>query len=108
MQVIALSRAARAARIAAELSRRLSVPVDVVPQGRLFAVRAGHFDGPAAAGQLKGAIAVLSEEYAGAFVVADSLLAPDAPRAAAAGGFTNGRNCAIFTGSSSAVRHSHW
>lgn len=85
VQVIALSRPESAQRVAADLRRRLSVPVDVVPQGRLFAVRAGRFDGMAAAGQLKGELAVLSEEYAGAFVVADSPAAVDAPHSAPAG-----------------------
>ena len=75
VQVIALSRVDGAREVAQQLSRRLNVPVDVVPQGDLHAVRAGLFREAEQAGLLRGRIALLSDDYAGAYVMTDSLTA---------------------------------
>ncbi len=80
VQVIALSRAGGAQQVAQDLSRRLNVPVDVVPQGELHAVQAGLFRDAEQAGLLRGRIALLDEEYAGAYVVTDSVAATTADR----------------------------
>jgi hypothetical protein len=73
VQVIALSRAAGASQVAQLLSRQLNVPVDVVVQGELHAVQAGLFRDAEQAGVLRSRIALLSDDYGGAFVVTDSL-----------------------------------
>jgi hypothetical protein len=79
VQVIALSHEDGARAVAGRIARRLAVPVAVVAAGELFVVQAGRFDEPAAAGQLKAQIALLSEEYSEAFVVADTSAATTAP-----------------------------
>ena len=73
VQVIALSRAEGASQVAQLLSRQLNVPVEVVVQGELHAVQAGLFRDAEQAGLLRGRIALLSDDYGGAFVVTDSL-----------------------------------
>lgn len=71
VQVIALSRQEGARDIADELRRRFDVPTEVVPQGRLFAVRAGRFASTVDAESLRAQIAALSLGYEGAFLVRD-------------------------------------
>jgi hypothetical protein len=71
VQVIALSRQEGARDIADELRRRFDVPTEVVPQGRLFTVRAGRFASTVDAESLRAQIAALSLGYEGAFLVRD-------------------------------------
>lgn len=73
VQVIALSNSEGANRIADELRRRFDVPAEVLPQGRLFAVRAGEARTSADAESLRAQIAALSRGYEGAFLVTDTL-----------------------------------
>lgn len=83
VQVITLSREGRAREIAEDLTRRLGLATDVVARGGLYSVRAGRFPERAGADRLKEALARLSQEYAEAFVVADSTAAAPAPPPAA-------------------------
>ena len=82
VQVITLSREARAREIAEALSDRLGLATDVVAHGGLYSVRAGRFAERPGADRLREAIARQSRDYAEAFVVADSAAAPAPPPAA--------------------------
>ncbi|MDA0334102.1 MAG: SPOR domain-containing protein [bacterium] len=84
VQVIALRQQEGAERIAEELRRRFDVPAEVTPQGRLFAVRAGHLSRSSDADELRLQIAALSRGYEGAFLVTDTLRSAQTPSAAVA------------------------
>jgi hypothetical protein len=76
VQVIALTRQQGAQQIADELARRFEVPADVLSQGNLYAVHAGHLVNAGAADSLRRQIAGLSRGYEGAFLVSDTLYTP--------------------------------